>query len=75
MSSRNASRVGRGSLTGKFVPRTDSVPGLKGSITVEQDITVRAGRHLYLTGWARTDAVTGAVFVSLVIEQDERGRA
>jgi len=75
MSARNATRVGHGSLTGKLSPRTDSLAGLRGSVTVEQDITVRAGKHLYIAGWMRTDAASGALFVSLVLEQDERGRS
>jgi len=75
MSIRSATRIGRGSLTGRLEPRGDNRPGLRGSLTVESDITIRAGKHLYLTGWVRTDPASGAAFVSLVLEQDDRGRS
>ena len=75
MSVRNAVRIGRGSIAGTFTPRSDRLPGLRGSIAFDQDITIRAGRHIFLTGWVRIEPASGAPFVSLVVEQDQRGRA
>jgi hypothetical protein len=71
MSTRTAIRVGRGSLTGRLSPRDDNRPGLRGAITVECDLALKAGRHLHLVGWVRTEPVSGAAFVSIIVEQDE----
>jgi hypothetical protein len=64
-------RIARGSLTGALTPRSDKRPGLRGALTIEGDVTLKAGSHLYVTGWIRDAA--GAAFVSLVIEQGEGG--
>lgn len=64
-------RIGRGSLSGALTPRADASPGLRGSLTIEQDVTLSAGSHVYLTGWIRDAA--GVPFISITIEQGDGG--
>lgn len=68
MSMRSAIRVGRGSLNGTLQKRDDQLPGLRGSITLESDLVIKAGQHLHLVAWIRD--VRGIPFVSLVVESD-----
>lgn len=64
-------RIGRGSLSGTLAARADAAPGLRGSLTIEQDVTLAAGSHVYLVGWIRDAA--GTPFISLTIERGEGG--
>lgn len=64
-------RIARGSLTGALAPRGDAAPGLRGAVTIERDVTLRAGEHVHLVGWIRDAA--GVPFVSIVVEQGEGG--
>jgi hypothetical protein len=52
--------------------RDDNLPCCTGSITVETDITLRAGSHLHIAAWMREAA--GAKFLSLSVETAEKGR-
>jgi hypothetical protein len=64
-------RIGRGSLTGTMRERDDALPCMKGAITVEHDVVLKAGSHLHIAAWQREAA--GATFLSLVIEVAEKG--
>jgi hypothetical protein len=55
-------RAARGSLSGRWSPRTDGWPNLRGAITLERDLP--AGSKLWLNGWTRQDGA-GGEFVSL----------
>lgn len=63
-------RRGRGSLAGALVARPDDRPPLRGSLTMESDLSLRAGQHLHLVGWIREAG--GVTFISLVLESDRR---
>ena len=64
-------RVGRGSLTGRWQPRSRACPNIRGGITIERDIPAKT--RLWLTGWTKT--IGGGQFVSVVVEiADEGGR-
>lgn len=65
-------RVGRGSLNGTPRVRDDNLPCCRGSITIETDITLRAGERLHLVAWLRE--AEGARFLSLAVERAEKGR-
>ena len=47
-------RAGRGSLTGRWSPRGDGYPNLRGAITLDTDL--KAGQKLWLSGWTRSAA-------------------
>jgi hypothetical protein len=64
-------RIARGSLAGALTPRADTRPGLTGALSIERDITLKAGGHLHLVAWVRD--VAGVPFVSIVVEQGEGG--
>lgn len=68
MSERSARRIGRGSLNGTLTQRPDTLPGLRGSLTLESDLTLKAGKHLYLVAWVRECA--GVPFLSIVLKSD-----
>ena len=42
-------RVGQGTLTGRWEPRPGACPNIRGGITIERDIPART--KLWLTGW------------------------
>ena len=64
MSFRARTRSARGSLQGRWRPRNDGLPNLRGGITIERDLP--AGSKLWLSGWTRTTGgPDGAEFVSL----------
>jgi hypothetical protein len=66
-----SARVGHGSLTGRWEPRLEACPNIRGGITIERDIPAKT--RLWLTGW--TKSIAGGQFVSLLVEiADERGR-
>lgn len=67
----SGARIGRGSLTGSTELRRDDRPGLRGAITLETDLILKAGQHVYLTGWIRQAA--GVPFISIVVEQGDGG--
>jgi hypothetical protein len=67
-----ATRVGRGSLTGRWKPRPGSCPNIRGGITIERDFP--ANTRLWLTGWTKT--IPGGQFVSLLVDiADKNGRS
>jgi hypothetical protein len=47
-----AERVGKGSLTGRWKPRTGNCPNIRGGVTIERDLP--ANTRLWLTGWTKT---------------------
>jgi hypothetical protein len=65
-------RLGRGSLTGTWRQRADNLPAMRGAITIERDVTLKAGSHLHIAGWVRSTA--GAEWLSLIIEPATKGR-
>jgi hypothetical protein len=66
-----AERIGRGTLTGRWIPRLGSSPNIRGGITIERDLP--ANTRLWLTGW--TMAIPGGEVVSLLVEiADKDGR-
>jgi hypothetical protein len=57
-------RAARGSLTGRWTARADSLPNLRGAITLERDLP--AGSKLWLSGWTRTiGGPYGAEYLSI----------
>ena len=63
--------VGQGSLTGRWNPRPEGCPNIRGGITIERALPAKT--KLWLTGWTKT--IAGGQFVSLVVEiADEGGR-
>jgi hypothetical protein len=68
---RKLNRAGRGSLTGRWIPRPGGCPNIRGGITIERDLP--ANTRLWLTGW--TKKIVGVEFVSLLVEiADKNGR-
>ena len=66
-----ATRVGRGTLTGRWKPRPGSCPNIRGGITIARDLP--ANTRLWLTGWTKT--ISGGDYVSLLVEiADKNGR-
>jgi hypothetical protein len=63
-------RVARGSLNGRWAPRADGSPNLRGAITLETDM--KAGDRLWLSGWTRS-AGGGVEFVSLTATRAHGG--
>jgi hypothetical protein len=59
-----AERVGRGSLTGRWEPRPEAYPNIRGGISIERDLP--AGTKLWFTGW--TKAISGGQVVSVLVE-------
>ena len=57
-------RVGQGSLTGRWKPRSGACPNIRGGITIERDLP--ANTRLWLTGWTKT--IPGGEVVSLLVE-------
>jgi hypothetical protein len=66
-----SARAGRGSLSGRWSPRGDRWPNLRGAITLERDLP--AGSKLWLNGWTRQDGA-GGEFVSLSAEVAQGGQ-
>jgi hypothetical protein len=62
-------RAGRGSLTGRWPPRADKLPNLRGSITLEQPLPAGT-THLWLAGW--TKQIGDAEYLSLVVEHADK---
>jgi len=65
-------RVACGSLNGTRRMRDDKLPCCTGAITIEHDITLRAGDHLHIAAWQRE--IAGATFLSLAVERAEKGQ-
>jgi hypothetical protein len=60
--------VGRGSLSGRWAPRDDRAPNLRGAIVIEEPLP--AGTKLWLSGWTKK-VVAGegsAEFISLAAD-------
>ena len=62
-------RVGRGPLTGRWEPRPEVQPNIRGGITIERNISAKT--KLWLTGW--TKRIAGGEFVSLLVEIADGG--
>jgi hypothetical protein len=64
-------RIGQGRLTGRWEPRPEAQPNMRGGITLERALPTKT--RLWLTGWTKT--IGGGQFVSLMVEiADEGGR-
>jgi hypothetical protein len=61
-------RLARGSLAGRLEQRADASPGLRGSLTIEQNVDLKADSHVWLTAWVRVDPSSGARWLSIVAE-------
>jgi hypothetical protein len=63
--------VGQGSLTGRWKPRPEGCPNIRGGIMLERALPAKT--KLWLTCW--TKRIAGGQFVSLLVEiADEGGR-
>ena len=62
-------RIGRGSLTGRWKPRLEGCPNIRGGITIERDLPAKT--RLWLTGWTKT--IAGGQLVSLLVEIADKG--